>query len=144
MFIHKYENSPEINYVALPGLLNSYRIDIKKEEINKQLEVLLREISDERMVDFEEAKSPCRKRELVVTRQIYCYLAKRHTKHSLKTIGENMGNRDHTTVMHSIQTITDLMETDDEIQEEVHRIENKIIYNENADFAYETIKVKAS
>ena len=52
------------------------------------------------------------KREIVQARQITMYLAKAFTKNSLKTIGEHFGGRDHTTVIHSCQTVKDLMDTD--------------------------------
>jgi chromosomal replication initiator protein len=40
------------------------------------------------------------------------YFAKKLTKHSLKAIGDYFGGRDHSTVIHSCQTVEDLMETD--------------------------------
>lgn len=44
-------------------------------------------------------------------RQIYCYLAKKHTKYSLDKIGELI-NRSHSNVIYSINTITNLLEQD--------------------------------
>ena len=46
-----------------------------------------------------------RKREVVGPRQIAMYLIKRHTKSPLKVIGIQFGNRDHSTVIHAIQTV---------------------------------------
>ena len=46
-----------------------------------------------------------RKREVVNARQIAMYVAKQLTKHPLKTIGLHFGNRDHSTVIHAIQTV---------------------------------------
>ena len=60
-----------------------------------------------------------RKREIVQARQITMYLAKAFTKNSLKTIGEHFGGRDHTTVIHSCQTVKDLMDTDTVFRENV-------------------------
>ncbi|NBO48186.1 MAG: chromosomal replication initiator protein DnaA [Chitinophagia bacterium] len=60
-----------------------------------------------------------RKREIVQARQITMYLAKIFTKNSLKTIGEHFGGRDHTTVIHSCQTVKDLMDTDNMFRESV-------------------------
>lgn len=46
-----------------------------------------------------------RKQEVAAPRQIAMYLAKRHTKSPLKVIGLHFGNRDHSTVVHAVQTV---------------------------------------
>ena len=46
-----------------------------------------------------------RKREITGPRQIAMYLAKRHTGNPLKVIGLHFGNRDHSTVIHAVQTV---------------------------------------
>lgn len=46
-----------------------------------------------------------RKREVAGPRQIAMYLIKRHTKSPLKVIGVHFGNRDHSTVIHAVQTV---------------------------------------
>jgi chromosomal replication initiator protein len=60
------------------------------------------------------------------TRQITMYLAKAFTKNSLKTIGEHFGGRDHTTVIHSCQTVKDLMDTDSLFRENVTELQQKV------------------
>jgi chromosomal replication initiator protein len=67
-----------------------------------------------------------RKREIVQARQITMYLAKIFTKNSLKTIGEHFGGRDHTTVIHSCQTVKDLMDTDNLFRESVMELQQKV------------------
>jgi len=46
-----------------------------------------------------------RKQEVSSPRQIAMYLIKRHTKSPLKVIGLHFGNRDHSTVIHAVQTV---------------------------------------
>ncbi len=46
-----------------------------------------------------------RKQDVSSPRQIAMYLAKRHTKSPLKIIGLHFGNRDHSTVVHAVQTV---------------------------------------
>jgi chromosomal replication initiator protein len=46
-----------------------------------------------------------RKREVAGPRQIAMYLVKRHTKSPLKVIGLHFGHRDHSTVVHAVQTV---------------------------------------
>lgn len=56
--------------------------------------------------------SKSRKRELVELRMMFCYIA-RSMKYKLTAVGQFMGGRDHTTVMHNIATFQNLMETNE-------------------------------
>ncbi|NBV41319.1 chromosomal replication initiator protein DnaA [bacterium] len=58
--------------------------------------------------------SKTRTRELAYARQIAMYLARELTNVSLPKIGENFGNRDHTTVMHSVDKVKTLLVDDPE------------------------------
>lgn len=60
-------------------------------------------------VDLLKAKT--RKREIVEARQIAMFLAKKFTDMSLKSIGQHFGNRDHSTVIHALTTVNDMMDT---------------------------------
>jgi chromosomal replication initiator protein len=44
----------------------------------------------------------------------------------LKNIGEHFGGRDHTTVIHSCQTVKDLMDTDSFFRENVMELTQKV------------------
>lgn len=77
-------------------------------------------------VSYEKLLQKTRKREIVQARQITMYLAKTFTKNSLKTIGEHFGGRDHTTVIHSCQTVKDLMDTDSLFKESVMELQQKV------------------
>lgn len=77
-------------------------------------------------VPYERLLHKTRKREIVQARQITMYLAKAFTKNSLKTIGEHFGGRDHTTVIHSCQTVKDLMDTDSMFRENVMELTQKV------------------
>ena len=77
-------------------------------------------------VPYDKLLQKTRKREIVQARQITMYLAKIFTKNSLKTIGEHFGGRDHTTVIHSCQTVKDLMDTDNMFRESVMELQQKV------------------
>jgi chromosomal replication initiator protein len=77
-------------------------------------------------VSYDKLLQKTRKREIVQARQITMYLAKAFTKNSLKTIGEHFGGRDHTTVIHSCQTVKDLMDTDSIFRENVMELTQKV------------------
>lgn len=58
-----------------------------------------------------------RERSIVSTRQLYCYLAKDifGSRYSLKEIGLYLAKRDHTTVIHSINTVSDRLDAKDQL-----------------------------
>jgi len=55
-------------------------------------------------VDVEQIKSKSRKPELVQCRQIICKLGREKTSLSLKKIGNEIGGRDHATVIHNLES----------------------------------------
>ncbi len=71
-------------------------------------------------------RAKTRKKEVALARQIAMYLAKNHTKHSLKTIGLHFGGRDHSTVIHAITTIDNLRKTDKMIESDIDSLNSKI------------------
>lgn len=77
-------------------------------------------------VDVESLKSKSRKRELVQARQIAMFLSKNLTSTSLATIGAKIGNRDHSTVLHSCKAVADLMETNREFKLKLQMIESQL------------------
>jgi chromosomal replication initiator protein len=67
----------------------------------------------------EEIKGKSRTRNIVLARQIAMYLCKEYTELSLKAIGFHFGGRDHSTVIHAIQTISEQIEIDSAIRNDV-------------------------
>jgi chromosomal replication initiator protein len=67
-----------------------------------------------------------RKKEVALARQIAMFLAKKLTKHSLKTIGLHFGGRDHTTVIHAVETIESLIKTEVKARDEIEGLERKL------------------
>jgi len=67
--------------------------------------------------------SKTRKREIVQARQIAMFLSRNLTKTSLASIGEQLGGKDHATVLHACNTVNDLIDTDRSFRGYVHDIE---------------------
>ena len=65
-----------------------------------------------------------RSRPLARPRQIAMYLAKKMTTRSLPEIGRRFANRDHTTVIHAVKTITRLSEQDDEMKKVLAKLKS--------------------
>lgn len=67
-----------------------------------------------------------RKREVVQARQVAMYFSKQFTKHSLKTIGLKFGGRDHSTVIHGVQSVENQIETDNRFCEIIDELRHKL------------------
>ena len=78
-------------------------------------------------LNLQEMLSPRRSRVLARPRQIAMYLAKQHTSNSLPDIGRKFSNRDHTTVIHAVKKIDELIKKDNEIRQSVLEIKKKFL-----------------
>jgi len=78
-------------------------------------------------IALSEMLSQRRSRPLARPRQIAMYLAKKMTTRSLPEIGRRFANRDHTTVIHAVKTITRLSEQDDEMKKNISQIKNLLL-----------------
>ncbi len=76
-----------------------------------------------------EMLSSRRSRYLVRPRQTAIYLTKILTPKSLPEIGREFSNRDHTTIIHSVKTIEKLKEKNPEMEENINKLKNQILYN---------------
>ena len=78
-------------------------------------------------IALSEMLSQRRSRPLARPRQIAMYLAKKMTTRSLPEIGRRFSNRDHTTVIHAVKTITRLSEQDDEMKKNINQIKSLLL-----------------
>lgn len=70
--------------------------------------------------------SKSRKREIALPRQLAMYFAKEMTNATFSKIGEEMGGKDHSTVMYAVETIRDISKIDKEIKKYVKELTEKI------------------
>ena len=78
-------------------------------------------------IALSEMLSQRRSRPLARPRQVAMYLAKKMTTRSLPEIGRRFANRDHTTVIHAVKTITRLSEQDDEMKKNINQIKSLLL-----------------
>ena len=78
---------------------------------------------------IEDLKSQRRTRNIAYPRQIAMYLSRKLTDMSLPKIGEEFGGRDHTTVIHAYEKISDSLNTDESLQHTVNDITKKLTQN---------------
>src|SRR5689334_8976580 len=64
-----------------------------------------------------------RDRPICMCRHVTCYLLRNHTDLKLKEIGKLLGERDHTTIMNSVRVMWGWLRTEDELSDQVKRIE---------------------
>jgi chromosomal replication initiator protein len=102
----------ETTQEVLHDILKAHDRRITIEEIQKKVA----EHWNIRLTDMSSAR---RARAVARPRQVAMYLAKQLTSRSLPEIGRKFGNRDHTTVMHAVSRVTELMERDAAFAEDV-------------------------
>ena len=100
-------------------------IDYNKKTIN--IEFIQRTVASYFNLNINEMLSARRSRSLARPRQIAMYLSKILTTNSLPDIGRQFSNRDHTTVIHAVKKIDELMKKDNEIDRYITEIKKKLI-----------------
>ncbi len=104
---------------ALQSIVQNIDVEVNMDYIQKFVQNYF-DISIELM------KAKTRKREVVVARQVSMYLAKEYTNMSLKSIGAHFGGRDHSTVIHAITTVNDMMDTDQQFNNTMQDVLKKV------------------
>jgi len=92
---------------------------LKASDRKVTVEEIQRKVSEHYNIRLSDMIGPKRVRTLARPRQMAMYLAKQMTSRSLPEIGRRFGGRDHTTVMHGVRRITELMATDSQIADDI-------------------------
>ena len=85
-----------------------------KSDIVPTAEVIIDEVCKFYSIEVPLLKGQSRAKDISLARQIAMYLIRRMTNLSLKEIGKEFEGRDHTTVLHSIERVEELVKTDPE------------------------------
>jgi len=85
---------------------------LRAQERHITIEEIQRKVAEHYTIRLTDMSSARRARAVARPRQVAMYLAKQLTKRSLPEIGRKFGNRDHTTVMHAVSRINELMDKD--------------------------------
>ena len=88
------------------------------------VDVIQKRVAAHYGVRVSEMFSARRARNIARPRQIAMYLAKNLTSLSYPEIGRQFGGRDHTTVMHAVRTVENLMKSDAQLNEDVELIKS--------------------
>jgi chromosomal replication initiator protein len=90
------------------------------------IEIIQKRVSDYYHLKLSDLISAKRLRSIVRPRQVAMFLSKQLTTASLPSIGRSFGGRDHTTVMHSIETIENLLTRDSSLQEDLNFLRSNL------------------
>jgi len=92
---------------------------LKASDRKVTVEEIQRKVSEHYNIRLSDMIGPKRVRTYARPRQIAMYLAKQMTSRSLPEIGRRFGGRDHTTVMHGVKRIEELMALDSQIADDL-------------------------
>ena len=136
----------DTNIRDLEGIINSIiansvflRKEIDLELVKKCIQSQVHEVDGEVSIEYIQKfvanfydidiallKSKTRKQEIVQPRQVAMYFAKIYTKHTFANIGEYFGGKDHSTVIHSVNTVQNLIQTDKKFKAKVNEMKKKL------------------
>lgn len=112
-----------MNYFVIPGMIKANHV--RKEsgfmKPNKIIDYVLSYFN----ITHEQLIQKTRKRDVVHRRQVMMYLLSKNTGLTYVKIGAILG-MDHTSVIHSIKQLKDLMYSDPDIKEEIEKLQESI------------------
>jgi len=118
-------NRREFSIELAKQIVDKFVKNTKKEV---SIDYIQKEVSKYFDMDVATLQSKTRKRHIVQARQLAMYFAKRLTKTSLASIGNQIGQRDHATVLHACKTVDNLTETDKQFRKYVEDLTKKLTF----------------
>jgi chromosomal replication initiator protein len=88
--------------------------------------MIQRVVSDHYKISVDDLKARSNMRHVLVPRQVAMYLCKKLTTKSYPEIARNFGGKHHTTVIHSVEKINQLVGTDREMESVIKRLTDNI------------------
>lgn len=105
-------------------VVQKVRLVRNKPSVSTEFERIRDIVCHQMNVTVDQLKEKSRKREWVIARQVIMYFTQGFC--SLAYIGKELGNRDHSTVIHGISTIEDLRDSDFKFREDLEELKNII------------------
>ncbi|MDG5814273.1 chromosomal replication initiator protein DnaA [Chitinispirillales bacterium ANBcel5] len=99
---------------------------LKKEKRRVTINDIIEAVGNYYKVPVNNIREKNRRKEVAFSRQVAMYISKSITNNSLKTIGLNFGGRDHSTVIHAVSQIENLIKTDETVSRDVSYIINTL------------------
>lgn len=118
-----YNRTPELKEVKT--ILNTY-LSAPYQKTSPQ--VVLKAVADFYNISAQDLVKRSRKKEVVRPRQVAMFLLREETKLSFPEIGQKLGGRDHSTVIHACEKIKDESAIDESLRQELVLIKERV-YN---------------
>lgn len=103
----------------LENIVNNIEKEIDIDKIQKSVSAFF-------SVSIDDLKDKTRKKEVATARQVAMYFAKEYTDFSLKQIGQHFGGRDHSTVIHAVQSVNNQLIKDDSFKRAVDELKKQL------------------
>ena len=116
-------NKAEITIDLARDIVQKFVKNTKREV---SIDYIQKVVSDYFQMDIQTLQSKTRRRHIVQARQLAMYFAKKYTKASLASIGNQIGKRDHATVLHACKTVDNLSFTDKQFRKYVEDLSQKL------------------
>ncbi len=123
LIAHSSFNRKEISLDLAKKIVKNYVKNTKREV---SIDYIQKIVSDYFQMDVATLQSKTRKRHIVQARQIAMFFSKKLTKASLASIGSQIGQRDHATVLHACKTVNNLSSTDKQFRKYVEDLDKKL------------------
>ena len=104
---------------SMPNFINRPQLRLSIDRIQEI-------VADEFNIPSDLLRSKTRKRDIAEPRQIAMYLSTEYSKLTLKAIGLQFGGRDHTTVIHAREKISEKMKVNPNLQDTIEKLKRKI------------------
>jgi chromosomal replication initiator protein len=95
---------------------------LRASERKATIEEIQRRVAEHYNMRLSDLIGPKRSRPIARPRQMAMYLCKQMTTRSLPEIGRRFGGRDHTTVIHGVRKIEELLGTDSQLADDLEML----------------------
>ena len=114
-YIELFGGSPDLDTVKnqLKDLITANSIE------NISIDIIQKVIADNYQVSVSDLKSKKRDKKFVIPRQIAIYIAREITEISFMELGNEFGEKDHTTMMHAYEKVKDLIKIDPSLNNKI-------------------------
>ena len=89
-------------------------------------ELIINTVAEHFSISPDDIKSTKRNKEISYPRQICMYLCRKMTTDSLQAVGNSLGKKDHTTIIHGEKKISDDLKNDDDLKNTIDILIKKI------------------
>ncbi|HEU4365348.1 MAG TPA: chromosomal replication initiator protein DnaA [Candidatus Krumholzibacteria bacterium] len=123
LLVHASVYKKDVNIEMAHDVLKDF---VKSSPKKTSISLIQRIVSQHYRVPVESMRSKVRTARIAFPRQVAIYLAREMTHASLAQIGQRFGGRDHTTVIHACQKISDMVERDVSLRSTISQLRKEL------------------